>query len=103
SLFWQAETTPRADFTVFVHVVDQAGSVVAQADGPPAQGAYPTSLWDAGEIIADEREIVLPGDLPPGCYTLLVGLYRPDSGERLPVAGDAGAGGALKLGEFEWQ
>jgi hypothetical protein len=79
-LFWRAEGVPPADYTVFVHLLDEQGRLVTQADGPPANNAYPTSLWEAGEIIVDERTL-FPG---PGTYTLQVGLYHPPSGERLP-------------------
>lgn len=95
-LYWRANSIPAADYTVFVHLVDSDGNLAAQADSPPAGGAYPTSLWDPGEIIVDERRL---SDLPPGRYTLQVGLYRPDTGERLPVAGVAD--GAVRLMEFE--
>ena len=83
TLFWQADTIPQTDYTVFVHILNSQGNLVAQADSPPAAGTYPTSLWDSGEIIKDQR--LLPA-LSPGDYTLSVGLYRPDTFERLPVA-----------------
>ncbi len=96
TLFWQAGTIPQADYTVFVHLVDPSGRVVKQFDSPPANGAYLTSLWDAGEIIVDERRL---SDLPPGRYEVMVGLYDPASGQRLPVEG--AAEGAVKLMELE--
>jgi hypothetical protein len=83
TLFWCSDAMPAADYTVFIHLLDPAGNLVAQFDSPPAAGAYPTSLWDPGEIIPDEH--LLP-DLPPGHYTVQIGLYRPDTGQRLPVA-----------------
>jgi hypothetical protein len=95
-LFWRADSSPTADYTVFVHLLDHAGNLVAQFDSPPASGAYPTSLWDPGEIIADERSLT---DLPPGHYTLQVGLYRSDTSERLAVAGSLD--GAVKLAEIK--
>ena len=59
---------------------------MAQKDSPPAGGRYPTSLWEAGEIIKDE--ITLPLDhLSPGQFTPVVGLYDPASGSRLTVPG----------------
>jgi hypothetical protein len=98
TLYWQAETAPRADYTVFVHLLDAAGQVVAQADAPPAAGRYPTSLWDSDEIIIDER--TLPA-VPSGPHTLAIGLYRPDTGERLPAAGFVD--GVVPLGSMEQQ
>jgi hypothetical protein len=95
-LIWQTNAIPPTDYTVFVHLVDPDGNLIAQADSPPANGAYPTSLWDVGEIIVDEHEI---SDLPPGHYTLQIGLYQPGTGERLPVAGSPD--GSVQLMEFE--
>ncbi|HEX9926650.1 MAG TPA: hypothetical protein VGD99_28650, partial [Anaerolineae bacterium] len=94
--YWQAEVVPAGDYTVFVHLVDAQDNVVAQFDGPPAGGQYPTSLWEPGEIIVDERVI---SGLSPGRYMLQVGLYRPDTGERLPAAGVSD--GTVSLMEFE--
>ncbi len=95
-LIWQTNAIPPTDYTVFVHLLDPDDNLIAQADSPPANGAYPTSLWDPGEIIVDEHAI---GDLPPGHYTLQVGLYQPETGERLPVNGVPE--GAVRLMEFE--
>ena len=66
-----------------------AGETVAQKDQPPLDGAYPTSLWDPGEIIADELIIPLPDELPSGEYSLVIGLYDFTTGLRLPVPGAA--------------
>jgi len=85
SLIWQALRVPAADYTVFVHLRNAAGETVVQADGQPQTGAYPTAFWDAGETIADDHALLLPADLPGGDYTLAVGLYRLDTGERLPI------------------
>ena len=95
-MYWLADIPPTADYTVFVHLLDPAGNLVTQFDSPPAAGAYPTSLWDPGEIVADERTLK---DLAPGRYILQIGLYRPDTGERLAVAGSPD--GVVKLAEIE--
>lgn len=88
-LYWQALRTPSADHTVFVHLRDQMGKIVAQADGDPQEGNYPTSWWDTGETVVDERPLVAP--LEPGEYSLVVGLYDRTTGTRLPVSGGASA------------
>ncbi len=86
TFYWQALRQPDADYTAFVHVRDEAGEIVAQKDQPPLGGAYPTDLWDAGEIIKDELSVSLAG-IGPGRYELVVGLYDFASGQRLPVKG----------------
>jgi hypothetical protein len=90
TLFWRATETPSQDYTIFVHLVDSSGDQVAVADSPPVNGDYPTTLWQAGEQILDEHTMLLPADLPPGEYSLAVGLYDPNSGVRVPLDGGEG-------------
>jgi hypothetical protein len=86
-LYWRTEAVPGADYTTFLHLRDAANKNVAQKDSPPAAGRYPTSLWDAGEVIVDE--ITLPlAEVTPGRYTPVVGLYNLATGERLAVPGN---------------
>jgi hypothetical protein len=86
---WQATARPAADHTLFVHVVDEAGEIAAQLDTQPRGGAYPTGIWDAGEVVPDEYTIPLDG-LPGGAYRVYLGWYTLPSGERLEamVGGD---------------
>jgi 4-amino-4-deoxy-L-arabinose transferase-like glycosyltransferase len=89
-LVWQAAATPDRNWSVFLHLVDAAGTIVAQRDGPPAGGDAPTASWLPGEVIVDRRTLSPP--LVP--VRLVVGLYDPVTGERLRAA----AGDALDLG-----
>jgi hypothetical protein len=89
------------DYTVFVHLRNAAGTTVAQRDGQPLEGNYPTSHWQAGETVIDPFSLPVPDDLPPGRYTLLAGLYRLDTLERLTVADDASGENAVVLGEMD--
>lgn len=94
TLYW-APTGPLAvNYTTFVHLVDKAGQIVGQGDGPPLGGRYPTTAWGAGERFADSYEIFLPADMVPGGHALLVGLYDPRTYERLLLVG---GGDHLKL------
>lgn len=82
--FWQARATPQTDYTLFIHVVDAAGQIVAQADAQPLAGQYPTSLWNPGETVVDEQTI----PIPPGEYQIYVGWYQGDTLARLPISAD---------------
>jgi hypothetical protein len=85
-LWWQALAPVDTDYTVFVHLLDTSGSIVAQGDGVPVDGRYPTSAWEVGESIIDPHSLILPPNLPDGEYRLVVGLYNPQDGSRLLLA-----------------
>jgi hypothetical protein len=93
ALRWSADDFVDTDYTVFVHVVnpEEGDRLVAQGDGRPLGGRWPTSLWRPGVALDDVHTIPLPSDLPPGTYHLLVGLYDPATGQRLflPDGNDA--------------
>ena len=84
-LYWQADTALNEDFTVFTQLLDSSGALIAGQDSQPLAGHFPTSHWPPGEIITDPVSLPLPPDLPPGQYTLITGMYRLDTLERLPV------------------
>jgi hypothetical protein len=102
TLHWQALQRPTAYNKVFVHLFDpQTQSVVAQDDAVPRRWTYPTTWWEAGEVVSDEIPLSLEG-VPSGQYQLAVGVYDPESGERLLVvdaAGEEQSGGRLVLSE----
>ncbi len=85
ALYWEALAPLEKDYTVFVHLLDAAGSPRTQQDGPPGGGYRPTTSWAVGEEIADHRGLLLPEDIPAGTYQLAIGLYDGATGERLPV------------------
>ena len=88
TLHWRALRPPAQDYAVFVHLLDAQGQIIAQHDGQPQDGAYPTSVWDTGEVVTDEHMLDLPADLPTDTYRLRVGWYLPATADRLPVVGD---------------
>ncbi len=96
--YWDTLDLMDVDYTVFTHIRNAAGETVTQKDAPPANGAYPTSLWDTGEIIRDDLSIPLE-QLEPGRYELIVGMYDFTTGIRLPVEGSAE--GTILLHSFE--
>jgi hypothetical protein len=87
-LHWASLAPVDQDYTVFVHLIGPDGTL-AQADGPPVGGHYPTSLWMYGEIVFDERSIPTKG-LPAGTYRLGLGMYLLETGVRLPALDAAG-------------
>jgi len=103
TLFWETEATPEERLKVFVHLIDGAGTLVAQADAEPGVGFAPTVTWQPGDTIVDRYGVQLPADLVPGRYTLLTGMYR-FSGERLSITMQGkDAGDTLPLYEITVQ
>ncbi len=86
TLYWQARREMSEDYTVFTHLVAADGRIVAQQDNQPAEGRYPTSIWDTGEIVVDRYRLTTAADAPGGEYHLEVGMYLLSTLERLKVA-----------------
>ncbi len=84
TLYWDVIDTPSTAYVVFVHLVDAQGNLVAQVDEPPLYGVWPTTEWRAGDKLADRHALPLP-DLEAGQYEVWVGLYEPQTLERLSV------------------
>ncbi len=85
-LYWRAIKKIDEDYTVFVHLVDAEGNLIASVDSQPKRGSVPTSTWAPGALIVDA--IVLPIDVTlPASENLRVriGLYLPSTGERLAI------------------
>lgn len=102
-LTWRALTSPGRRYAVFVHVRDAQGYPLIQNDGDPADGDYPTDLWQPGDVIADPRALLVKADMLPGRYPVFVGLYDRDTGMRLPVQDAVGQplGDSLFVGTVE--
>ncbi len=67
--------------SAFVHLLDDDGQTVAQADAPVKAA---TGLAD--HPFQATLALNLPADLPAGEYDLVAGLYDPATGERLPLS-----------------
>jgi mannosyltransferase len=95
-LRWQASQPVTDNYHVFVHLLDGQEQRIAQSDGQPALWTRPTSSWQPGEVIEDRHGLSLPASLPAGDYQLIVGLYLPESGQRL-ATGDGKSFASLGL------
>jgi len=91
TLYWQDLAPLQSSYTVFTHLLDRSGTMVAGHDALPANGTYPTTGWVLHEVIIDGHLIVVPTDAPPGEYCLEVGLYDAATGARLPAFDATGA------------
>ncbi len=86
TFYWQADQKATENYTVFSHLLGgfnpATNSIVwANHDSYPAD--TPTRVWWPGLIAADHRLLKIPADAPPGPYSIEVGLYQLDTGQRL--------------------
>jgi hypothetical protein len=96
---WYTDGSARGDYKLFVHLYKEANQPpLAQTDSYPGGGTLPPGNWLPG-VLRDTITVDL-SNVPPGDYTVAIGLYNPYTDERLqPEGGDDQ--GRLPLGEVE--
>ncbi|MHB9033511.1 MAG: hypothetical protein ACYC6L_10730, partial [Anaerolineae bacterium] len=89
-LHWLDLAQVSQDVTVFLHLVNAQGQLVAQADGYPLMGMSRIMQWQPGDNWRDMRILPLPGNLTPGRYLVKVGIYPTAGGPRLSAVDGIG-------------
>jgi hypothetical protein len=80
SIYWEATEPVRENYRTAVHLVAEdpprdSTDVLAQADSPhPVGGWYPTSQWDAGDVVRDDYLLNAPPDTSP--VAVRVAMYQ---------------------------
>jgi hypothetical protein len=101
TLYWQARGPISYPYTVFIHLLDDRGQIVAQIDAQPRTplGDYPMTWWDTDEIVRDEHIFSITSDLSPGTYTLEIGLSNAETLAQLPLldGGESAHPGAITI------
>lgn len=88
--YWQAQNPNTTRYIMFNNLFDpQTETSLAQFDRVAGNNLLsPSDTWIPKQWVFDELELVIPEDAQPGTYPFLMGLYEPDTFNRLPVAGD---------------
>ena len=81
--YWETLAAADVDYSVFVHLLDGNGVVIAQDDHMLFERVYPSSVWEPGRFLAETRTIALPSTDPGTLPALRLGLYHEDV--RLPI------------------
>ncbi|MCI0476726.1 MAG: Gmad2 immunoglobulin-like domain-containing protein, partial [Anaerolineales bacterium] len=87
-LYWRALAQMNTSYTVFVHLLDAQGKVIAAGDAVPGNGDFPTTGWIEDEYITDAHTLSLE-NVPPGTYQIEIGVYDPVTGARLKTTDSA--------------
>ena len=90
-LYWRATQKPDKDYTVFIHLTDADGRMIAGVDSQPREGRAPSSTWSPFELIPDGHVFVIPEDVPVGSMLRLeIGLYYLPTMQRLAIVDSLG-------------
>jgi hypothetical protein len=89
NLWWYSHQVPQDDITIFLHVYDAGGQLVAQADGYPLLGLYPPTTWQPGDMVRDIRYLSLPEGSSLEGHRIVVGWYDKATVDRLPTVDQA--------------
>ena len=101
-LYWQPGTSQLSKaYKVFVQLRNEEGQIAAQADHFIFESLLTAStlaqMTVQGEWLRDTADLTVPQELPSGTYRLLVGLYDPDTFERVPLVADQSGENAVIL------
>jgi len=85
---WKTLAPMHQDYTVFAHLINENGEMVAGNDSQPRKGLSPTTTWRVGSVLVDG--VVIPAPSQAGQYRVEIGWYHPKTMERLPLVGADG-------------
>ncbi|HZY42132.1 MAG TPA: glycosyltransferase family 39 protein [Anaerolineae bacterium] len=77
--FWQMLRAIDPPLKIFIHVTAPDGKIVAQWDDLGVN----IGTLETGDFFIQRHRLQLPADLPPGPYRVSLGMYHPDSDQRL--------------------
>jgi mannosyltransferase len=88
-LDWRTDTKLDTRYKVFVQLLDEEGRLAAQRDSEPGGGLALTTTWQPGAAIEDHHALIIPNNLSPANYTLIIGLYDADDPQQRLQVEDA--------------
>jgi 4-amino-4-deoxy-L-arabinose transferase-like glycosyltransferase len=98
-LAWLSRAPVNTDYSIFLHLVDEAGLTIAQLDTIPGGGLRPTSGWDVGGLLWEEYAVSIPATAySPNTAHWEVGLYDHQTEQRLPLLHPLGGSDSYRFG-----
>lgn len=74
-LRWQTLTPIHSRYRIFSQLLYPDGRLAITQDSEPGGNQLPTASWPLAQTIQDRHALLLPLDIPPGDYPLIVGVY----------------------------
>jgi hypothetical protein len=84
TLYWRAPVPVSANYQISLRLQSSRGQVWWQYSSYPVSGMYPAVSWKPSEVVRDWHDIPIAETMPPGTYTLQVGLHPPFSDLGIP-------------------
>ena len=79
TLYWQALTDVTHDYVILLRLLDDQQQEVAYWLGRPVRSGYPTTEWQARQIVQDPWLLTIPADARPSPYQLEVAIFDAES------------------------
>ena len=84
TVYWEALAPMETRYRAFMHLVDEQGNLWGQHDDDPACRLL-TSDMRPGQRSSRQFRIPISSETPPGEYRMILGLYHPDTFERMEI------------------
>jgi len=85
ALYWQTLIASPTSYKQFIHLTTLDGSLIAQTDNFPTGDNFPTTHWPLDEPVVGEHHLMVNQLDPNKTYQITIGLYNPETLERLPI------------------
>jgi len=95
SLYWQSLEPLTTDYKIFVHLRDSENNTIVNGDHFPYNNLLPTTEWPVDQAVKETIRLMLPTGEALENYRLFVGIYDPESQERLTVEDDESGENAI--------
>jgi hypothetical protein len=83
TLFWRSLKQMNQFYAILLQLVDEGGGVAAEATSPVASEAYPTTQWQAGEVVRSQHYFPIPAEASAGRHRLQLAVIDQ---EGMPLA-----------------
>jgi hypothetical protein len=100
---WEMRTNPiQSEAQALLHLTtEEDATPLHTADFAPLGGLIPAKYWQMNDDLSDQAVMELPTDLPAGTYVLRLGLYDPETLQRIP--GMLQPTDTVERGDPEWE
>jgi hypothetical protein len=78
--YWQTLDFVDKDYNFFLQIADKTGRVLGRFEFEPFNRTYPTPWWWAGQQLVEQRDFLLPANLPPQDYVVSLGAHDRQTG-----------------------